>query len=693
MGWQSLHGGADADDESYPRMTEIDAELLAVIHGRVGQTVCAGKYSIEGVLGIGGMAAVYAGVHRNGRRVAMKLLHPQLSRRADIRKRFLREGQAANKVDHRGVVAVIDDDVSEDGSAFIVMERLEGKTLEQLWEDAGRRLPVRVVLAIGRELCEVLAVAHRMGIVHRDLKPENLFLTNEGQLKVLDFGLAHLRDAARPKDTHTGMVFGTPAFMPPEQAGGQTSQIDARTDVWAVGATMFTLLSGELVHLGETGQQLVILSATQPARSLRAVMPDAHPILVDVIDRALAHERERRWQSADAMREAIIGASETIVGDAEISMMTPTAIAERSSASTLKRTYEAGPPRGAEGTTKRGGIPAIGETLDESSSEKTQVRTPEAFASEPLDAPTEPRGRPALGTASSDTPTEQRTPSTLIETTLDWATPESDDTQLDQTQRASWRDLLGAGGPLRGDDNAPAREHLARADVEPISDETALIATQYRPSSRKVLQAAEPDVARAPSLTRGQRVNPPALLPLTVNASTASTPARSSPRVLYVSVVLAAALLGSLPLIYFVARGSRAAVMAESSSTTDVPSTMGGASSQPSASIVAPPEKENVVRPSTSAAPSTVAERPTDSTVIVPDNPYKPPAPRLPTNPYASDAAAYPKPAMSAGQPNRRSNCSPPYVVDANGKLHWKEECLTNSKSPAREDRVPSERQ
>jgi serine/threonine-protein kinase len=267
--------------------------------------VLSGKYRLVRVLGIGGMAAVYAATHRNGHQVAIKILHPELSLSADIRQRFVREGHAANAVAHPGVVAVIDDAVAEDGSAFLVMELLAGQSVEEMCAKNGHALDVSTVLTIAGDLCAVLAMAHRAGIVHRDLKPANLFVTNAGQLKVLDFGIARVRDAASTNLTGTGMLLGTPAFMAPEQASGQVSQIDQRTDVWAVGATMFALLSGRTVHDGETAQHIAILAATQPARSLATVAPGVPATVVALVDRALAFDKAERWPTAEAMGSAI----------------------------------------------------------------------------------------------------------------------------------------------------------------------------------------------------------------------------------------------------------------------------------------------------------------------------------------------------------------------------------------------------
>src|SRR5262249_28072444 len=177
-----------------------------------------------------------------------------------------------NAVGHPGAVRVLDDDVAEDGAAFLVMELLEGETLYARAKRSGGRLPLREVLALARELCDVLAAAHDKGVVHRDIKPENLFLTTDRVLKVLDFGIARggaarqggastgdggAQGAPVPGATRAGAALGTPAFMPPEQAVGQSREVDARTDLWSAGATIFSLLSGQLVHDAPT-EELVV---------------------------------------------------------------------------------------------------------------------------------------------------------------------------------------------------------------------------------------------------------------------------------------------------------------------------------------------------------------------------------------------------------------------------------------------------
>src|SRR6185312_7505302 len=224
------------------------------------------KWRLDLLLGVGGMAAVYAATHvNNGRRAAVKLLHTELGANTEVRTRFLREGYLANKVDHPGTVAILDDAVGEDGSVFLVMELLDGETVEDRRERTGV-LPAHEVLSLADRLLDVLAVAHGKGIVHRDIKPENVFLTRDGQVKVLDFGIARMRElqATRLTLTSAGAI-GTPAFMPPEQARGRWDDVGPRSDLWAVGATMFTLVSGRLVHHAETVNELMLAAMTKRA--------------------------------------------------------------------------------------------------------------------------------------------------------------------------------------------------------------------------------------------------------------------------------------------------------------------------------------------------------------------------------------------------------------------------------------------
>ena len=275
------------------------------------------RYQIVGVIGAGGMATVYLATHRNGNRVALKMLRPELGVHVVHRERFVREAYAANSLDHPGAVRVIDDDVAEDGCPFLVMELLHGETLEARYRRLGR-LDAREVLAIGHALCDVLARAHACGVVHRDIKPDNIFLTTDGQLKVLDFGIARIRQEGRESGTRTGHMMGTPAYMPPEQALGRRQAIDGRSDLWAAGATMFALLAGRAVHQADAPEEMVVRSATVPAPGLATVVPEVAPAIAAVVDRALAFAPEDRFADAAAMQAAIAAAHREAFDGVEI---------------------------------------------------------------------------------------------------------------------------------------------------------------------------------------------------------------------------------------------------------------------------------------------------------------------------------------------------------------------------------------
>ena len=257
------------------------------------------KYTLHRLIGSGGMASVYEASHRNGHRVAIKILHPNLAERADVCGRFLREGYVANKVEHPGAVRVLDDDVAEDGSVFLVMELLSGTTLDERCKQAGGLLPVREVCDLAYRLLEVLAAAHEKGVVHRDIKPENLFLTEDGALKVLDFGIARLLENSELHSaTKTGVMLGTPAFMAPEQALGHSSDVDGQTDLWAVGATMFALMTGRFVHDAETLEEMMVRAGSMKARRVRSVAEHVPLPIADVVDTAVAFHKVDRWADA-----------------------------------------------------------------------------------------------------------------------------------------------------------------------------------------------------------------------------------------------------------------------------------------------------------------------------------------------------------------------------------------------------------
>jgi serine/threonine protein kinase len=277
---------------------------LARARARVGHWVH--KWRLTSLLGIGGTASVYAATHRNGARVALKIMHPELASDPERCARFQREGYAANLVGHPGVVSIHDDGVDEHGQPFLVMELLRGASLQSLLGAAPRGLPLEQVLGWAWSLLEILECAHSKRVLHRDIKPSNLFLDEQGRLRVLDFGLAGGAAFSESSGavTVSGSIQGTPAFMPPEQARGDWVAVDARSDLWATGATLFTLLSGEHVHPAASSQEQLGMAMVVSPRSLRAAKPELPDEVIQFVDRALQFEPDRRFQSAREMAAA-----------------------------------------------------------------------------------------------------------------------------------------------------------------------------------------------------------------------------------------------------------------------------------------------------------------------------------------------------------------------------------------------------
>jgi len=267
---------------------------------RVGSALNA-KWTIDALLGSGGMATVYAASHRNGSRAALKVLHAELARDTAIRERFLREGRIANKIDHPSVVQILDDDVSDHGEVFLVMELLEGETLDAHIRQQGGKLSVEDAFRIFDPVLDLLAKAHEVGVVHRDIKPENVFLTKSGAIKVLDFGIARFREQ-RAEATRQGTALGTPSFMAPEQALGLGDLVDGRADLFSVGACIYAALTGTRLHEGRAENEAFVLAATKAAPSIANAAPELPVEIVAFVDKALAYERNSRFPDAATMR-------------------------------------------------------------------------------------------------------------------------------------------------------------------------------------------------------------------------------------------------------------------------------------------------------------------------------------------------------------------------------------------------------
>jgi tetratricopeptide (TPR) repeat protein len=257
-----------------------------------------GPYRVIGRLGGGGMGVVYEGVTADGTRAAVKVLRPAVASE-EAGRRFSRE--AATRIEHPNVVRVLDAGEEPGGAPWIAFERLEGATLDAVI--AARRVTLPEAVRIVLEAARGLAAAHARGIVHRDVKPSNLFLTREGHVKVLDFGIARMLER-ETRVTLTGTVVGTPSYVSPEQAQGDP-RLDARTDVWSLGVVLYELIAGRAPFDRDTAlaTMLAVLMDQPPPLSL--VVTGVPEALSAVVERCLAKRREDRVPSATALCEAL----------------------------------------------------------------------------------------------------------------------------------------------------------------------------------------------------------------------------------------------------------------------------------------------------------------------------------------------------------------------------------------------------
>ncbi len=276
--------------------------------------VLSGRYLIERLIGEGGMGAVYQAEHTHMRkRMAVKVLHAEMSRLPEVVARFEREAMAAAHIEHPNVAAATDFGKLENGSFFLVLEYVEGKSLRDAM--AGGRVGLARVLHVGRQIASALGRAHALGIVHRDLKPENVMLVaRDGDpdfVKVLDFGIAKVPmgeiagDSRGQVLTQLGMVYGTPEYMAPEQALGQP--VDARADLYALGVIMFEMLTGARPFDHASKVTLLGMHVTAPIPRMSERAPDAGiPAEMDaVVTRLLAKDAAARFADARELVEAL----------------------------------------------------------------------------------------------------------------------------------------------------------------------------------------------------------------------------------------------------------------------------------------------------------------------------------------------------------------------------------------------------
>ena len=266
------------------------------------------KYRLAARLGAGGMGTVYRATRLLiGDEVAVKVLHPALVSDEQAAERFRREAQAAARLKHPNAVGVYDFGVTEDGLVYLVMELVGGESLREVISRQGPLAPV-VAAEITRQVCAALDEAHRQGVVHRDVKPDNILVAETPQglcIKVLDFGIARLRDIAPAAGglTQTGMMVGTPRYMSPEQCLGE--EVDGRSDIYSLGVVLFEMLTGTVPFNSPTPTAVAVQHATQPPPSPRAINMNVPGAVETVVLRALGKRREERPQTASAFAQEL----------------------------------------------------------------------------------------------------------------------------------------------------------------------------------------------------------------------------------------------------------------------------------------------------------------------------------------------------------------------------------------------------
>ena len=268
-------------------------------------TALGDAYTIEGEVGRGGMGVVYrARDERLQRRVAIKVLPPELAFQSDIRERFTREAQTAAKLSHPHIVPI--HTVGEGhGLVYFVMGYVDGESVAGRIRRRGK-LPVEEVRRIMAESADALGAAHALSIIHRDIKPDNILLEgSRGRVMVTDFGIAKaLSGSSGATLTGAGVAIGTPAFMSPEQAAGER-EIDGRSDLYSLGIVSYQMLTAELPFNAPTVAGILMKQITEPAPDVRARRPDVPEDLALAVSRCLEKDPENRWPTADALRRAL----------------------------------------------------------------------------------------------------------------------------------------------------------------------------------------------------------------------------------------------------------------------------------------------------------------------------------------------------------------------------------------------------
>jgi eukaryotic-like serine/threonine-protein kinase len=275
-------------------------------------TLVDSRYRILRRIGSGGMADVYSAEDTHlGRQVALKVLHRRFAQDQEFVERFRREASAAAGLQHPNVVNVFDRG-RHDGTYYIAMEHLPGRTLKEIVESEAPLAQERVV-DFGLQILQAAGFAHRHGVIHRDFKPHNVIVDEHGHAKVTDFGIAR---AGASEMTETGSIMGTAQYLSPEQAQGHA--VTATSDLYSIGVMLYEMLAGRLPFEGDSAVSIALKHLSEPPTPISQLRPDVHPALESVVMAALAKDPARRWQTAEDFAEGLTAAG-TQLGEAPVS--------------------------------------------------------------------------------------------------------------------------------------------------------------------------------------------------------------------------------------------------------------------------------------------------------------------------------------------------------------------------------------
>ena len=264
------------------------------------------SYNITSILGEGGMGTVYLGEHINfERKVAIKAIHPHLANKEEIRQRFKNEAATMARLQHPNIVSLYDYFADDEG-LYLIMELVEGVELEEYLRNIGCPLDEHVSAAFMKQLLEAFTHAHDKGVVHRDIKPANILITNDGTIKVLDFGIAKIVDGDGVNNmTKTGTQIGTVYYMSPEQVQGK--KVDARSDIYSLGVTFYQMLTAQNPYNSSTTEfEIYSKIVHEQLPNPKLINPSINDVIVSILNKATEKDPEQRFQTCEQFKQALL---------------------------------------------------------------------------------------------------------------------------------------------------------------------------------------------------------------------------------------------------------------------------------------------------------------------------------------------------------------------------------------------------